>query len=86
MRQKSLYYWLRSRQNELRGKGAGAAQKNLSKGLVVSEPFPDLPAAVQAAAVTRVIALDRARDVVLSEAQRLAALRAALLADVFGGN
>ncbi|MGO4192978.1 restriction endonuclease subunit S [Arthrobacter sp. YAF17] len=81
-----LYYWLRSRQGELRNKGAGAAQKNLSKVLVVSEPFPALSVADQAAAVKQVIGLDVARGKVTAECTALTTLRAVLLAEVFGGN
>lgn len=80
-----LYYWLRSRQAELRAKGAGAAQKNLSKALVLSEPFPVLSVSDQAIAVKQVIALDRGREMVAAEAQRLVALRLGLFATIFGG-
>ena len=79
-----LYYWLRSRQEELRNKSAGAAQKNLSKGLVVSEPFPALSVADQAAAAKQVIGLDRARGKVTGECAALTTLRKALLAEAFG--
>ncbi len=81
-----LYYWLRSRQQELRGKGAGAAQKNLSKGLVVSEPFPELSLAAQAATAKRVETLDNARARAAREADELSQARAALMFRVFGGN
>ncbi|WP_447039998.1 restriction endonuclease subunit S [Streptomyces sp. DSM 118878] len=81
-----LYYWLRSRQEELRGKGAGAAQKNLSKQLVVTEPFPDLPVAEQAAAVEQVIEIDRVRNRVIDESKALSTLRSSVLAEIFGGN
>jgi type I restriction enzyme S subunit len=81
-----LYYWLRSRQEELRNKGAGAAQKNLSKGLVVSEPFPDLPVNEQRAAVQQVIRIDGACGELKTELNRLNVLRSSLLAEVFGGN
>ncbi|TWE10472.1 restriction endonuclease subunit S [Rudaeicoccus suwonensis] len=81
-----LYCWLRSRQEELRGKGVGAAQKNLSKGLVTSEPFPDLPVQDQSSAVAQVIAIDQARDQLRSEADELAELRVSFLAEIFGGN
>lgn len=81
-----LYYWLRSRQEELRNKSAGAAQKNLSKGLVISEPFPSLSVADQATAVQHVIDLDRANDEVAAEVTALTSLRSSLLADIFGGS
>lgn len=80
-----LYYWLRSRQSTLRAKGAGAAQKNLSKALVVSEPFPALPVSDQIQAVNQVIEIDLARGRVASEVRRLAALRSSLLTEIFGG-
>lgn len=81
-----LYHWLRSRQEELRGKGAGAAQRNLSKGLVVTEPFPSLSVAEQKSAVRHVIALQRASDVVAKEREALMTLRSSLLAEIFGGS
>ena len=81
-----LFYWLRSRQGELRGKGAGAAQKNLSKGLVVSEPFPDLSVSDQKLRVEYVIQLDHVRNEICAEAGALAALHASLMTDIFGGN
>lgn len=81
-----LYFWLRSRQEQLRGKGAGAAQKNLSKGLVVSEPFPDLSVGDQATAVKQVIAIERAREHAHSETGRLTTLRASLLNKIFGNS
>ena len=81
-----LYYWLRSRQQELRGKGAGAAQKNLSKGLVVSEPFPELSLDAQAATAKRIEALDNARARAAREADELSLVRAAIMSRVFGGN
>jgi type I restriction enzyme S subunit len=80
-----LYYWLRSRQSDLRAKGAGAAQKNLSKGLVVSEPFPALSVNDQTQAVIQVIAVDLARDQAASEVRRLTALQTSLIAELFGG-
>lgn len=81
-----LYYWLRSRQGALRNKGAGAAQKNLSKGLVVSEPFPALSVAEQATSLKQVIGLERARHKVSGELDALKTLRSSLLTDIFGGN
>ena len=81
-----LYYWLRSRQEELRNKGAGAAQKNLSKGLVMSEPFPDLPVEEQRAAVQHLKRIDIARGELKTELDRLSVLRSSLLAEVFGDN
>ncbi|MGK5738920.1 restriction endonuclease subunit S [Micromonospora sp. URMC 103] len=80
-----LYYWLRARQEDLRNKGAGAAQKNLSKALVVSEPFPRLPVSDQRTLVRRVKALDRVGDHVSRELQSISAARAALIAEIFGG-
>ncbi|WP_100814617.1 restriction endonuclease subunit S [Microbacterium lacus] len=81
-----LYYWLRSRQAELRSKGAGAAQKNLSKALVVTEPFPNLSRESQKAAAQKVLALNTARDQAISEATELSRVRSALIAEIFGGN
>lgn len=81
-----LYYWLRSRQGELRGKGAGAAQKNLSKALVVTEPFPDLPLSKQTQAVALLVETDSASAKVKTESGRLAELRASFLVDIFGGD
>jgi type I restriction enzyme S subunit len=81
-----LYYWLRSRQQELRNKGAGAAQKNLSKSLVVSEPFPDLSVDVQVAAASHVSALDRTRDRGADEITALRTIRTSLLFEVFGSS
>lgn len=80
-----LYYWLRSRQEALRNKGAGAAQKNLSKALVVSEPFPDLSVEEQRLVVRSVIALDRVTTAVGGELEALRHFRASLLAEIFGG-
>lgn len=79
-----LYYWLRSRQEDLRTKGAGAAQRNLSKSLVISEPFPGLAVEEQHAAVRSVKALDAAALAVDIELQTVHSLRGALLARVFG--
>lgn len=81
-----LYYWLRSRQEELRGKGAGAAQKNLSKALVISEPFPDLDVDQQRDAVRCVVSIERALVPVGAESASLATLRSSLLNDIFGDN
>ncbi|CAH0168577.1 restriction endonuclease subunit S [Plantibacter cousiniae (nom. nud.)] len=81
-----LYYWLRSRQQELRAKGAGAAQKNLSKGLVVSEPFPEMSLETQAATAKRIEALDDAQTHAAREADHLLQVRAALMSHVFGGS
>lgn len=81
-----LYYWLRSRQAELRGKGAGAAQKNLSKDIVISEPFPELSLAAQSAAANQVMRTEWARSQVSIELAQLARARAALLFEVFGDN
>lgn len=81
-----LYYWLRSRQAELRGKSAGAAQKNLSKALVVTEPFPNLSRESQVAAARKVEALDRTRGQVGSEVSELSRVRDVLIAEIFGGN
>lgn len=80
-----LYYWLRSRQNELRNKGAGAAQKNLSKSLVVTEPFPALSVADQRTAVAQVVALDQVRSLIADDLAALEVLRESLMADIFGG-
>lgn len=79
-----LYYWLRSRQAELRNKGAGAAQRNLSKALVTSEPFPEISVSDQREAVRQVIELERARDRITAEAERLSVLSSSLLAEIFG--
>lgn len=81
-----LYYWLRSRQKELRNKSAGAAQKNLSKGLVGSEPFPEMSVADQATAVQQVKSLERTREIVARESDAVRALGISLLADIFGGS
>ncbi|MGN9808154.1 restriction endonuclease subunit S [Micromonospora sp. BQ11] len=80
-----LYYWLRSRQENLRNKGAGAAQKNLSKALVINEPFPNLGISDQRAVVRSVVALDRVAENLAVELQRLSEVRKTLLADIFGG-
>lgn len=79
-----LYYWLRSRQEELRNKGAGAAQKNLSKGLVVSEPFPGLSVNEQRTTVQKIMRIDVAREELKVELNRVLVLRSSLLAEVFG--
>lgn len=81
-----LYYWLRSRQAELRGKSAGAAQKNLSKALVVTEPFPNLSRESQVAAARKVVALDQTRGQLSNEASELSRVRDVLIAEIFGGN
>ena len=81
-----LYYWLRSRQVELRSKGAGAAQKNLSKSLVVTEPFPKLSRESQREAARKIVTLDRARAQARREASELLQVRDALIAEIFGGN
>lgn len=81
-----LYYWLRSRQRELRSKGTGAAQKNLSKALVLSEPFPAMSVAEQTKVVRRVVDLDRARAKVSAEQYAATALSASLMTIVFGGS
>jgi type I restriction enzyme S subunit len=81
-----LYYWLRSRQAELRSKGAGAAQKNLSKALVITEPFPNLSRDSQLAAKKKVLALDRARGKAASEVTELSRVRDSIVAQIFGGN
>lgn len=80
-----FYFWLRSRQVQLRDKGAGAAQKNLSKGLVISEPFPRLSIEEQTRAANRVSILDRSFLQLNSEKVSLDSLRAALVSDIFGG-
>jgi restriction endonuclease S subunit len=80
-----LYYWLRSRQEALRKKGAGAAQKNLNKSLVTSEPFPDLDVRDQAAAVEQIIRLDRSKKLAMAEVVALSELRSSFLAEIFGG-
>lgn len=41
--QRFLYHWLASRSENMRQRAAGAVQPNLSKGLVLEEPFPQLP-------------------------------------------
>lgn len=81
-----LYYWLRSRQAALRSKGAGAAQKNLSKSLVVTEPFPKLSRESQREAASKIVTLDRTRAQVSREASELLQVRDALIAEIFGGN
>lgn len=79
-----LYYWLRSRQDELRGKSAGAAQKNLSKKLVTSEPFPKLTLASQESAAHKVAASEMAQSRSKEGSAALARVRAALLTEIFG--
>lgn len=78
-----LYYWLRSRQVELRMKGAGAAQKNLSKALVISEPFPLVPLDHQVTKADEVSHLDHSAHDATAEREALAAVKSALLAEVF---
>jgi type I restriction enzyme S subunit len=40
--QRFLYHWLASRTEDMRQRAAGAVQPNLSKALVLEEPFPSL--------------------------------------------
>jgi len=47
-----FYRWLASRTENLRARAAGAVQPNLSKKLVLEEPFPALPLARQRAVAT----------------------------------
>lgn len=47
-----FYHWLASRTENLRARAAGAAQPNLSKKLVLEEPFPVLPLPRQRAVAT----------------------------------
>lgn len=79
-----LYFWLRSRQSELRERGAGAAQKNLSKKIVLSEPFPDISIVDQLYAAERVETIDRSTDAQKAELDHLRALRTSLLSSIFG--
>lgn len=72
-----FYFWLRSRQMQLRDKGAGAAQKNLSKSLVVSEPFPQLSIEEQMRAAERISSLDKSLLRLNSEKVSLEALKLA---------
>lgn len=64
----------------------GAAQKNLSKDIVISEPFPELSLAAQSAAANQVMRTEWARSQVSIELAQLARARAALLFEVFGDN
>ncbi|MEE2032970.1 restriction endonuclease subunit S [Rhodococcus chondri] len=79
-----FYYWMRSRQESLRNKGAGAAQKNLSKAAVVSEPFPSLSIVDQKAAVARLVTVDVTVASVLRESNELRAAVAAIMDSIFG--
>ncbi|OAK52988.1 restriction endonuclease subunit S [Rhodococcoides kyotonense] len=79
-----LYFWLRSRQSELRERGAGAAQKNLSKKIVISEPFPDISIVDQLFAAERVETIDKSTDAQKAELDHLRALRTSLLSSIFG--
>lgn len=79
-----LYFWLRSRQSELRERGAGAAQKNLSKKIVLSEPFPDISIVDQLYAAERVETIDKSTDAQKAELDHLRALRTSLMSSIFG--
>jgi len=80
-----FYYWMRSRQKRLRSKGAGAAQKNLSKALVVSEPFPKIPVEEQRVVVGRLSSADASVSVMERELVALQRFSISLRRELFGG-
>ncbi len=81
-----LFHWLRSRSSQLKSRAIGAAQPNLSKERVLSEPTPALPIDVQistALLLDEVLAVAGLAD---RSAERLRTVRSALLDDVLSGD
>ena len=79
-----LYLWMSSRTGNLRNKSGGAAQKNLSKALVLSEPFPDASLGEQQLSVSQWAQMSNARRTIETGLERLAALRKSLLESLLG--